>query len=197
MALKVNVLVHGIDNLHTARYCAGMGVEIGCFPISPDLKGFLVPSQFQQIKSWIEGLRFFGEITALEGIDAYQVDGYLTTKEHLLPMLERRGKPIIFKIEQNNNNFETLSAIFLKTEAWTEAFLLKIAPSHIQQYHEHLKKLAENYRIFLETDFSQLLPEQLLKTLPLKGIALTAVSEVKTGIADFAEIATILETLED
>ncbi|MDW8286903.1 MAG: hypothetical protein RMJ89_02410, partial [Flammeovirgaceae bacterium] len=129
-------------------------------------------------------------------IDAYQVDGYLTAKEHLLPMLERRGKPIIFKIEENNN-LETLSTIFLKTEAWTEAFLLKIAPSYIQQYHEHLKKLAENYRIFLETDFSQLLPEQLLKTLPLKGIALTAVSEVKTGIADFAEIATILETLED
>jgi phosphoribosylanthranilate isomerase len=59
--------VAGISSLTDARYCAGMGVEMLSFRVSPENQASLTAQNFKAIAPWIEGVSWLGEF---EGTDA-------------------------------------------------------------------------------------------------------------------------------
>jgi phosphoribosylanthranilate isomerase len=65
MSLKTIVKVSHISNLSDARYCAGMGVELLGFQVTPGSENFMSVQVFQDIRGWISGPRIIAEVYGL------------------------------------------------------------------------------------------------------------------------------------
>jgi phosphoribosylanthranilate isomerase len=196
MSLKTKVLVFGVENLHAARYCAGVGVEIASFVISPNRKGYINPQNFKQIKGWLEGIHLFGEVDSLEDINSYETDGYLTSNESILPSLKNLQKPIIFRV--NLEEKSNLSEILQKNALWADAFVLSTTHEILNKNSKLLQELSQQYRIFLNTEIQSDNVLKIVELFPLiEGIALESVEESQTGIINFEGFSEIFEALED
>ncbi|MFT6971874.1 MAG: phosphoribosylanthranilate isomerase, partial [Roseivirga sp.] len=76
MALKTFVKVSGINNLSDARYCAGMGVNQVGFEIEEGSPNYVDQQSFKEIKGWLSGVEFVGEINGSVGSIANLVKDY-------------------------------------------------------------------------------------------------------------------------
>ena len=68
MSLRTIVKVSHISNLSDARYCAGMGVELLGFRVTPGSENFISPQVFQDIRGWIAGPRIIAEVYGLKDL---------------------------------------------------------------------------------------------------------------------------------
>ena len=61
MALRIPVLVRGVNNLSDARYCAGMGAAGLIFTLDPELPGAIDPATVKELAGWVAGVALIGE----------------------------------------------------------------------------------------------------------------------------------------
>ncbi|GAB4341095.1 MAG: hypothetical protein OHK0038_20770 [Flammeovirgaceae bacterium] len=196
MSLKTKVLVFGVESLHAARFCAGVGVEIAAFVISPEMKGYVTPQNFHQIKSWLEGIHLFGETNDLIETSRYETDGYITSNQEILPSLKNLQKPVIFRLDIEK--ISRAKEILRKNAVWADAFLLSISQEVLNHEAVLLNELSKQYRIFLNTDIQHSNVIKLINTFPyLEGIALPSVEESQIGMIDFEGFSEIFDALEN
>lgn len=203
MALKTFVKISGITNLSDARYCAGMYVDLLGFELEENSPKYVSPTQFSEITGWVSGPDFIGEFDKLEANQVHQViENYpdITWVEHsdirTLFTLVKSGMKGILKI--SIAEIDDLDEAIIKEIRDHEVFLHVVTDDSVlsESEMEALTRLAAAIPILIGGNLQPDLLINLPEKLALKGIALAGGEEIKPGLKDFEELATILEALE-
>jgi phosphoribosylanthranilate isomerase len=190
MALKTRVFVNGVTNLHDARYCAGMGVEMVSFPLGEDKPNALSVKDFQEISQWLAGISLGAEADALisfpEGVSA---DCWVTSEVAALHTLASSGLPVFLRLAEAPASADAL----LNYGDAVAGFILPIPnPSQQALYLACIEKAP----VFLAGDIHTDNVESLIDTYKPDGLVLKPGVEIKTGLNDFGLLADVLELLE-
>jgi phosphoribosylanthranilate isomerase len=192
MALKTFVKVSGINNLSDARYCAGMEVNELGFEIEEGSSNYVDPQVFKEIKGWLSGVEFVGEITTnntaiSELISDYEVD--LIQIENIEQINEalKTGLKVCFA----SNNKESAE------KAWdiSEHQLAYILFDGTDYSTKEIDNLAGRMPIVLASGFDAETVNERIES-SIKGISIRGGNEIRPGYKDFDEMADILEALE-
>jgi len=206
MALKTFVKISNVNNLSDARYCSGMYVNLMGFSLEKNNEYYVTPTAFKEITDWLSGLEYVAEFSnshpdnILEAMAQYDGFSYIQIAERLhLPMLKNTSYSLIFKytIEKAEDLDDLLDLaptlrendILLNLESDTSMEITG-------EIQKEIKKIAAKCELLLGFGFDDKNVDQLLDTIPLKGISMKAGHEIKPGIKDFDEMADILEALE-
>jgi phosphoribosylanthranilate isomerase len=206
MALKTLTAVTNINNLSDARYCAGMGVEILSFNLTPGQEASITPEAIQEITSWLAGVQIAGEFTDLpveqinEFIQTCSLNLVQLNSEYLLDDLAALNAPVIQQIVINKDTVESELVDLLKLyQPHVQYFL--IASDDFNSIDETnaqlLIDLAAQFPILIGFGLNQQNVQQILKQIKPSGIALKGGQEIKPGLKSFDELANILEVLEE
>ena len=202
MALKTKVKVNRITNLTDARYCSGMYVDILGFSLEEGAPHYISPSQFQEITGWISGADYAAEFT---DSDAYIIERRLadypginwieSSDLDILVQLKNLGKELIYRV-----TMEEIESIFPKIDVLNQQHItlhLTSTENKLSIDNEIIiKELASKVKLFLGFGIN---PENasLLAEIPgLAGLAMDGGDEIKPGLRDFDQLASILENLE-
>ena len=185
MPLKTFVKVGNITNLSDARYCAGMGVDMLVFKVIAGQENYIPAKTYQEIRGWVSGPKIVAEI-------------YGISSPEELPSIVENFAP---------DYFELSYAEFVRlADHLTKPLIVRTAPGELNKLKE-----AINVDYILMTD----IPEQNVSGIPLllqtasssiieqtlnKGIAGYALSgsqEERPGFKEYAELADILEFLDE
>lgn len=192
MQLKTKVIVSGVSNLHDARYCAGMGVDMIAFPINPSEPAFVNEADFKEIVEWLSGPKFFAEASDLAGIELsnYPIEGLLTDNLDLIGKIEA---PLILKV----TSLADAPQILGRYSNLVEAFLLDIEENELNDTTKNqLLDLTKKYAIYLGSGIDKDNVNTLLEELKPLGIGLKGSKEIKVGFNDFDGLADVLEEIE-
>jgi len=204
MALQTIVKISNVTNLSDARYCAGMGVDMLGFSMDDDTPEYVEPKKFEEIRSWVAGVKIVGETTATDTehierlLDTYQPDVLQVDEAALLPFLSTFGKPLILRVDLSQFTLDQLETLFQTSSAGADFVLLESrAPLHIDDDLKNtLQPLAVRYPVLLGTGISAQNVHDLLAELPVQGIALSGGEEERPGNKEFGELMDILEAIE-
>ena len=206
MSLSILTIVNNINNLSDARYCAGMGVDILGFNLTPGEYGYVTPEAVQDITGWLAGVQIIGEFTQIpveqinELAQKCTLDLVQLNSIYLLDDLTRIDLPIIQQININKDTVETeLIEMLQLYSPYVKFFLLTSNDFlHIDETNlPFLKNLTTQFPILLGFGFNQTTIKSILKELQPAGIALKGGHEIKPGLKNFDELADIFEVLED
>lgn len=199
MSLKTLVKVSNVTNLSDARYCAGMGVEMIGFVMDKHSVDFVSAEKMKEIKSWVAGIQIVGETQSVgyeevkAFVESYEIDILQIADASLLPQVTDFGKPIILKLDFENEDFENYLERYSQ---FVEFFLVDGAElSDFAKYT--LKEYAANFALVLDFGITSENINSLVEDLPIKGIALKGSSEIRPGFKDYDELSDILEVLEE
>ncbi len=202
MALKTKVKINRITNLTDARYCSGMYVDVLGFSLEEGSPHYVSPSQFQEITGWISGADYAAEFT---DSDAYTIERKLADYPRInwiessdldtLIQLKNLGKELIYQasmeeIESITPKIELLNQYQITLHITSTENTLTIDNKLV------VEELASKVNLFLGFGIH---PENasMLSEIPgLVGLALDGGDEIKPGLRDFDQLATILENLE-
>ena len=202
MALKTKVKVNRITNLTDARYCSGMYVDVLGFSLEEGTPHYISPSQFQEITGWISGADYAAEFT---DSDAYIIERRLadypginwieSSDLDILVQLKNLGKELIYRV-----TMEEIESIFPKIDVLNKQHItlhLTSTENKLSIDNEIIiKELASKVKLFLGFGIN---PENasLLAEIPgIAGLAMDGGDEIKPGLRDFDQLASILENLE-
>ena len=202
MALKTKVKVNRITNLTDARYCSGMYVDVLGFSLEEGTPHYISPSQFQEITGWISGADYAAEFT---DSDAYIIERRLADYPGInwiessdldtLIQLKDLGKELIYRV-----TMEEIESIFPKIDVLNKQHItLHLTSTENKLSIENeiiIKELASKVKLLLGFGIN---PENasLLAEIPgLAGLAMDGGDEIKPGLRDFDQLASILENLE-
>ena len=202
MALKTKVKVNRITNLTDARYCSGMYVDVLGFSLEEGTPHYISPSQFQEITGWISGADYAAEFT---DSDAFIIERRLADYPGInwiessdldtLVQLKDLGKELIYRV-----TMEEIESIFPKIDVLNKQHItlhLTSTENKLSIDNEIIiKELASKVKLFLGFGIN---PENasLLAEIPgLAGLAMDGGDEIKPGLRDFDQLASILENLE-
>jgi len=198
MALKTTVKVSGVNNLSDARYCAGMGVALIGFDLTPGSPNFLLPEKAREIAGWLAGASIVGEITgpAVPAWADYPLAALQVDNETALGAVQTSGLPVWYAIEV------TLAADLALAESTMQqlsdqvtGFLLHGSIELAGSVHQTLASLASRFPILLGIGIGDNVLELLESIRPL-GLALQGGQESRPGWKDFDEMAAVLDRLE-
>lgn len=198
MQLKTLVKISGVGHLHDARYGAGMGVQLLGIPLDPDHKQHLSPASFSEIRNWVVGPRWVGELSNSPrvALSEYELDYLQTSSVDALPELQAYNLPLILRIPSTNpDDWEKVMAAH---RAQVSYFLIEPkAPIPLEAPTlATLEGLARTYPIVLGFGLTAALLPKILEA-DFAGIALQSEAEEKVGYKDFDGLADILELLEE
>jgi phosphoribosylanthranilate isomerase len=192
MALKTFVKVSGINNLSDARYCAGMEVNELGFEIEVGSSNYVDPQVFKEIKGWLSGVDFVGEIITnnaaiSELIADYEVDLIQIESIEQIDEALTTGLKVCF----GTNNKE------LAQKAWdiSEHRLAYILFDGTDYSIEEIDAIAKVMPIVLASGFDAETVNDRIES-SIKGISIRGGNEIRPGYKDFDEMADILEALE-
>jgi phosphoribosylanthranilate isomerase len=202
MALKTKVKVNRITNLTDARYCSGMYVDVLGFSLEEGAPYYVSPNQFQEITGWISGADYAAEFT---DSDAFTIERRLADYPGInwiessdldtLIQLKNLGKELIYRV-----SMEGIESIVPKIELLNQQHItlhLTSTENFLSTDNEiFIKELASKVHLFLGFGIN---PENssLLAEIPgLAGLAMDGGDEIKPGLRDFDQLASILENLE-
>lgn len=192
MALKTFVKVSGINNLSDARYCAGMEVNELGFEIEVGSSNYVDPQVFKEIKGWLSGVDFVGEITsnttAINQLIAhYEVD--LIQIENIDQIGEALATGLKVCFASNNKQ--------LAQKAWdiSEHRLAYILFDGTDYSNDEIDEIAKLVPIVLASGFDADTVNERIES-SIKGISIRGGNEIRPGYKDFDEMADILEALE-
>ncbi len=197
MELKTRVKVNGITNLHDARYCAGMGVEIIGFTID---EGSSQEKQvINEIISWLSGVKFAAELEFENDLVAKGFNvNYLETSNrgNISFFRKKEGLPLIFKVKYIQGKEEDLQQTLEALHPSVEFFILDAENINLLEVKDVLVSLTKKYPIFLKSGITKENVLKVIEEIKPAGIALDTGEEIKVGLNDFDELADILELLE-
>lgn len=204
MALKTSVLVSSITNLSDARYCAGMGVEMLGFDLDVSSVNYLQPQTFKVITEWVAGIKTVGEIPQAEASDlekllaSYSIDFLQVEYSGDWKSLRSVGIPLICKVEWKGQ-FEASSFVrqYDGIVSQVEYFLLQLQANVLSDnLLAQVGQVAEKYPVLLDLGTLSAHIESVLSRTQIKGIALKGSQEIRPGLKDFDDLASVLEALE-
>ena len=209
MALKTLVKISNVTNLSDARYCAGMGVDMLGFSMDTDSPEYVEPAKCAEIRAWVAGVLIVGETTSTDPeviehlLKTYQPDLLQVDEAALLPYLSTLGKSpgglrLILRVDLSQLTLGQLDTLFLTGSAGAEYVLLEShGPLHLDDdLRVTLQRLASRYPVLLGTGISTDNVHDLLRDLPVRGIALSGGNEERPGYKEFGELMGILEAIE-
>lgn len=204
MALKTIVKISNVTNLSDARYCAGMGVDMLGFSMDESSAEFVDPKRFAEIRSWVAGVQIVGETTSTDMdeierlLESYQPDVLQVTEAALLPYLTSFNKPLILKIDLAQLTIEQLEAFLIVKPVGADFLLLEShAPLHIDDALVRiLQQVAQELPLLLGVGITTENVHDVLRSIPVQGIALSGGDEERPGNKEFGELMDILELLE-
>ncbi|MCE7995505.1 MAG: phosphoribosylanthranilate isomerase [Roseivirga sp.] len=195
MALKTFVKVSGVNNLSDARYCSGMEVDQLGFSIQENGANYTDPEKFKEIKGWLSGVAYVGEIEAdstkniSETVKDYELDALQVATSQQVMDAQATGLPIILKTDVSMITFEVLASLKDKVSY----FLIESV--YEGQVSPDILALTSLYPIVLGYGFDAETVEGMVSS-GIKGIALKGGEEISPGLRDFDEMMDILEALE-
>jgi len=191
MALKTFVKVSGINNLSDARYCAGMEVDQLGFEIEEGSDNYVDSQSFNEIKGWLSGVQFVGEISSTtanitECIKAYDLDAIQIQNIKQIQEASKTGLKVIFLAtslelanEVADNYSDKIDYLILEND---------VKPTDREE-------LSNKVSVVLLSGFNSENVVEVSKT-NLKGVSIRGGKEIRPGYKDFDEMADILEALE-
>lgn len=195
MALKTFVKVSGINNLSDARYCSGMEVDQLGFSIQEGSTKYTDPDKFKEIKGWLSGVAYVGEIEAdntkdiSDIVKGYDLDALQVANRQQVIEAQATGLPVILKTDVSMITLDLLASLKDKVSY----FLIESV--YEGQVSPDILELTNQYPIVLGYGFEANTVEALTKS-GIKGIALKGGDEISPGLRDFDEMMDILEALE-
>ena len=202
MALKTKVKINRITNLTDARYCSGMYVDILGFSLEEGAPHYVSPSQFQEITGWISGAAYAAEFT---DSDAYTIERKLADYPGInwiesndldtLIQVKNLGKKLIYlvTIEELVSNMPNLEALNLQE---ITLHITSIENRLTIDKENFIKNLSTQAQLFLGFGIHSENASQLSDIPGLVGLAIDGGDEIKPGLRDFDQLATVLENLE-
>lgn len=186
MALKTKVKAGNITNLSDARYCAGMGVDWLGFPASG-----IDPKTFEEITQWVSGPQFLIEVTSAP----IRVEDYGTPllQVPFSRMEEFKNHQLLVELPLHQWNEAKPSLIAQRSRIQT--LLITNWTNHVDELPALLNEMTHHFQVLLNYEAGQLSLESILG-FPITGINLSGKQELKPGLQDFTELATVLEELE-
>lgn len=206
MALKTLVKINKANNLSDARYCAGMGVELMGFCLDPTNEDVVTPEKFNEITSWISGVKLVGEfyesspLVIKELLNSYTLDYIQVTDGEALEYLAQLGMPLILQVNLAKiSEVDKLEGLLEKHKKEVTYFLLSMegeAQNALDNLFQEIDRLAPTYPILLGYGVDSNNVLTILENTALKGIALEGGHEIKPGYKDFDDLADVLEKIE-
>jgi phosphoribosylanthranilate isomerase len=198
MSLRTLVKVSNVTNLSDARYCAGMGVEWIGFSMDD-----LPPERFAELRGWVAGVPIVGETTATDvaviqaRVAAFRPDVLEVTDARLLPVLADLGLPLALRLDAATDAIGALLPTVLESVTYV---LLTSSDEFARLSDADLHQLdawAFRYPIVLGYGIRESNLDDILRQVPLKGLAFTGGDELRPGYLDSEELMTMLERLEE
>lgn len=195
MALKTFVKVSGVNNLSDARYCSGMEVNQLGFSIDNTQPNYTDPEKFKEIKGWLSGVDFVGEVGSNPGaplaevVAAYELDALQVNTSDQVAEAASIGLPVILKTDVSMITESSLQAL----KPYVSYYLLE--SFHQGEVSPEILELAQEYPLVVAYGITAENAEQLAAT-DLKGLGLHGGDEISPGLRDFDEMMDILEALE-
>jgi phosphoribosylanthranilate isomerase len=202
MALKTKVKINRITNLTDARYCSGMYVDVLGFSLEEDAPHYVSPSQFQEITGWISGAAYAAEFNASDAftierklVDYPGINWIESSDLDTLIELKSLGKELMYRVD-----LEEIESIVPKIEHLNQQQItLHITSTEnilSNNNEEFIKELACKINLFLGFGIHPKNVSSLAEIPGLTGLALDGGDEIKPGLRDFDQLASILENLE-
>jgi len=202
MALKTKVKVNRITNLTDARYCSGMYVDILGFSLEEGAPHYISPSQFQEITGWISGADYAAEFT---DSDAYTIERRLadypginwieSSDLDILVQLKNLGKELIYRVSMEGIE-SIVQQIELLNQYQITLHITSIKNILTIDNEVFIKELIGKVSLFLGFGINPENASSLSEIPGLAGLALDGGDEIKPGLRDFDQLASILENLE-
>lgn len=190
MPLKTLVKVSHISNLSDARYCAGMGVEMLGFAVTPLQPAYTPPQVFQDIRGWISGPKIVAELYGISGPDA--IEGIIS--DYAPDYVE-----LTYAEYNRFRDFLPLPCIvYLPSGTESEqlpGFDSKI-PYLIVDEGFDFKNSSPSIPVLVKTTSVHSLKEKLQQGI-LKGVVLEGPKELRPGVTNYDQLGGILEALEE
>jgi len=197
MALKTRVKVSHVTNLHDARYCAGMGVEIIGLPVDPQMPGYVPPPVFEEMAGWLSGLHYAGELQTVDNLELhnYNLQYLETSVPGHTDELKRYSLPVVLRMNLEQPGAAEVTDLMNLYHEDVAFFLLEI-PASWQEHTRALQQICQQFTVFLGGAINSGNLEQLLQKCQPAGLELKPGKEIKTGLNDFDELANALELLD-
>lgn len=204
MALETFVKVSNVNNLSDARYCAGMGVDVVGFNLSPHSPDFISVEKFGQITEWLSGVEFAGEFEGLSAPEIHQLAlsypiQYIQVQDpSLLKGLSQQPIPLIFKVDMDKiADLSEVGPLLQQHHHQVSMFLFEgKQEEYDKDVLSEIISLSEEYPVLLGYGITSSNVSELVHHTAIKGISLLGEEEIRTGYKDFDKLAEILEQLE-
>ncbi|MGI4886064.1 MAG: hypothetical protein ACRYFR_14000 [Janthinobacterium lividum] len=210
MALRIPVLVRGINNLSDARYCAGMGADGLVFTLDPELPGAIDPATAKELAGWVAGVALIGEFGAADPAQLVAVAaacGLDRVLLHEAPLFAAAG-PLPFPVLRETDLVTALQARrdpalarALRSTDFAPAggALLVTLPegADVGALGPQLAALAQEFALWLGGAFTAADLPGLLDGVRPAGLVLQGGDELKPGLRDFTGLEEIFEALEE
>lgn len=203
MALSSFVYISEITNLSDARYAAGMGVDLLGFNLDPNSESALSQLQFNEISEWISGVKIVGEFGKLDPesvskrLDEFAVDYLLISDESRLHEFEMLGLPLIFKVDFEEADQNSLLSTLNYCSGSVDYFLLSSDHEDVSQIANILiQSLDGKYPLLLGYGLHASNIAEVAADKAITGISMKGSPELRPGYKDFDELAEILESIE-
>lgn len=198
MALRTQVYVGDITNLHDARYCAGMGVEFIGFPIEPSRPVCVPVEKYKDIAGWVSGPKLVGELSGpVADLAEYYFDYLATDNPDMVQTLHQAGYQVFLRVWMGEERQQT-EALLHQYRDYVAGFIL--GSEYETTDGELLSCLAEwsrQFPVFLAFGFDGHNVLDILEQVKPSGLALHGGEEIAVGLNDFEQLAEILEAIEE
>lgn len=204
MALNTFVKVGKVSNLSDARYCAGMGVDVIGFNLTPETKNFVPADKFREITEWLSGVDFAGEFVGLSAaeiihfISHYELQYIQISDPSLIKELSGREIPLIFRVDMDQPYHPGEIVPLLQQHHHQVALFLFESEKDAcdPAVLEEILLLSEEYPVLLGYGVEPSNLSKITKETSVRGISLLGEEEIRAGYKDFDKLAEILELLE-
>lgn len=212
MALRIPVLIRGINNLSDARYCAGMGASGLIFTLDPELPGAIDPATAKELAGWVAGVELIGEFGDADPEQLVAVAAACGLHQVLLheaPLfIPGLHTPLPFPVLRETDLFTALQALIdpelaydLRSTDFAPAggALLVTLPAgaDLVGWQDQLGALAQRFPLWLGGNFVVADLPGLVDVVRPFGLVLQGGDELKPGLRDFTGLEEIFEALEE
>ena len=203
MALDCIVKAGSISNLSDARYCAGMGVDFLGFNCDLGQPGFIDPGLYQEIASWISGVKFTAEFLThdaaaiVHSLEHFRADLIEVSHHQLLVDLENTGLPTMLRLPWGDQSDRLLPGFLEQWPDNLDYLILEFRHMPPEIPSDPVRALLNaGAQILVAADFRADQVRPFLERWSPAGLALHGGDEIRPGERDFVALAEILEALE-
>lgn len=181
MPLKTVVKVGNISNLSDARYCSGMGVEMLGFRVLEGQPNYIAPKLFQEIRGWVTGPKIVAEVYGI------------TSGDQLAAVIENYAPDYFELTDEEYGRFQSqlsLPCIVTKSGRSDDRIAYQLLTE------DELEGYRGSARLLIKPSSSDTVLG-LIALPKVAGLALDGTPEQRPGFKDYADLAEILEKLEE